>query len=79
MRITLKKWFFGLVMSLLTVITVGSITTFILIAINEVSIESIALIVGAFGSLITSIIVLPQIIAKHLFPENEDQQTNDLI
>ena len=36
---------------------------------TEVSITDVGIILGGFGSVIGDIIVLPKIVAKHLFPE----------
>lgn len=52
---------------------VGAIVIIITANKNEVRIEDFGIAATGFGSILTSIIVLPQIIAKHLFPENSEE------
>ena len=44
---------------------------------TEVSITDVGIILGGFGSVIGDIIVLPKIVAKHLFPENIKQNSSE--
>lgn len=38
-----------------------------------VTINDIGVALTGFGSILSSVIILPQIIAKHLFPENSEE------
>lgn len=70
----LKLIFFIIVcFAFLGICIVGSIVVIIIAIKNEISIEDLGVAATGFGSILTSIIVLPQIIAKHLFPENSEE------
>lgn len=66
-----KKVFFWLVCVIFTIVVFVSLY-FIwhTIKFNKFTTETLATLLTAFATIITSIIVLPNVIAKHLFPEN---------
>lgn len=66
----LKYKFFYIVMISYVMVLISSIG--ILIAVLCVASNSIPLIIGSAGTLITSIIGIPTIIANNLFPKDED-------
>ena len=66
----LKYKFFYFVMISYVIVLISSIG--ILIAVLCVTPNSIPLIIGSAGTLITSIIGIPTIIANNLFPKDED-------
>ena len=74
----LKKIFLIWTMTLFSIIVVSSIVVLVLSLIN-LSIYSIAPTISSVGTLITSFIVLPRIIARYLFPEGETKDTIDLV
>lgn len=70
----LKLIFFIIVcFAFLGTCVVGAIVVIIIATKNEISMEDLGVAATGFGSILTSIIVLPQIIAKHLFPENSEE------
>lgn len=75
---SLKKVFLIWTMILFSIIVVGCITVLILSLIWG-GVYSIAPVISSVGTLITSFIVLPKIIARYLFPEGETKDTIDLV
>lgn len=76
---SLKKVFLIWTMILFSIIVVGCICVLILSLIWGGGIYSIAPVISSVGTLITSFIVLPKIIASYLFPEGETKDTIDLV
>lgn len=79
-----KKWyklvFFSIAMLTFLGLIVGAMVLFIIIAGKEKStVADIALIVGAVAGVLSAIIILPRIIAEHLFPTNEDEHMIDMV
>lgn len=70
----MKCWFFVFVCGIfLFTCIVGMITILNISKKENVSPADIGVAVTAFGSVLSSIIVLPQTIAKHLFPANSEK------
>ncbi|MCI6653000.1 MAG: hypothetical protein MSH11_06235 [Ruminococcus sp.] len=70
----LKCIFFGIVCLVFAFICVfGLLIIFNISNKENISYSDIGVAITGFGSVLSSIIVLPQIIAKHLFPENSEQ------
>ncbi len=69
------KWIFFVVVCLafIVVCAVGLLIIFNISKKSDISIEDVSVAITGFGSMLTAIIVLPQIIAKHLFPENSEE------
>lgn len=75
-----KGIFFVVTMLILLVLIGAPMAAMILIAMkDQVKLADIALVVSGLGGIITSIIVLPKIIAEHLFPTDEDQNMIELV
>ncbi len=70
----LKKIFFWVVCTVfLGICGLGAVVLILIAKKSDISIEDLGVAATGFGSILTSIIVLPQIIAKHLFPENSEE------
>ena len=77
----MKKSFFWVVLVTFVVLIFGSVALLIVAATRpNMELENVIIYaVSAMGSIISSIIVIPQIIAKHLFPEKRENEILDLI
>jgi len=75
----LRATFFRVVLAFMGIILLGSVATLIALAARGVTVYGIGVAVTAMVSLITLIIALPTIIAKHLFPVDEDKHLKDLL
>lgn len=64
--------FFGIIFS-------SFICLFIVVNKSNSSLADISVVGGAIASVISSIIILPKIIAEHLFPTNEDENMIDMV
>lgn len=70
----LKCIFFGIVCLIFALICVFGVLIIYNISMkNDITYSDIGVAITGFGSVLSSIIVLPKIIAKHLFPENSEQ------
>lgn len=70
----LKKAFFIIVCSIFAFIcVVGLLIIYNISKKDIVTINDIGIALTGFGSILSSVIILPQIIAKHLFPENSEE------
>jgi len=77
---TYKRVFFYAILSMLGVIILAFAAAGIIIAVRGASWkDALPLLGGGTAALLTSLIILPQIIATHLFPVKEDQVIVDLI
>ncbi len=76
-KIKLKCCFFWIVMPLFVLVVLGSL--FSLIISIFIPGSQIEVVLGAVVSLISSIIAIPTIIAKYLFPTNEDSDMSSMI
>lgn len=57
----------------------GTVIVYIIAKKEQVSATDIAALIAGLGSIISSILVLPKIIAKHLFPEDSEKGRFDFI
>ena len=55
------------------------IASYSVINFNTNELGSAAIVITALGTIITTVITLPKIIAKHLFPEDERDKSIDMI
>jgi len=79
-NLTYKKIFFFAILSMLALIILGFVAAGIILAARGAAWkDALPLLGGGTAALLTSLIVLPQIIATHLFPLQEDQVIVDLI
>ena len=70
----MKCWFFVLVCGIFLFTCIAGMLTILNISKKEnVSASDIGVAITAFGTVLSSIIVLPQTIAKHLFPANSEK------
>lgn len=72
---TLRILFFSLSFFFLFTL-IGSLASFFIIValMGEINVEAVISIIGAYGTILTAIIVLPKIVGKNLFPETEDKE-----
>ena len=71
--------FFYVVLFVFFILNVVSICVIVIISVKELPIESsIAPVAAAFGTLLSSLIMLPKIIAKHLFPSKDQDKSIEL-
>lgn len=75
---SLKRVFLIWTMILFSIIVIGC-TIVLILSLIWGGIYSIAPVISSVGTLITSFIVLPKIIARYLFPEGETKDTIDLV
>lgn len=70
----MKCWFFALVCGIFSFTCIVGMLAILNISKKEdISTADIGIAITAFGTVLSSIIVLPQTIAKHLFPANSEQ------
>ena len=76
-----KCIFFSVTMLILIALVAFPIAVTIIIVVKEQSnlVVDIAALVGSIIGIISAIIVLPKIIAQHLFPTNEDEHMIELV
>ena len=79
-NLTYKKVFFYAILSMLGVIILAFAAAGIILAVRGAAWrDALPLLGGGTAAVLTSLIILPQIIATHLFPVKEDQVIVDLI
>lgn len=72
---SLKKWFLGAALGVLFIITSGVIAVLIILACKEkTSTNDIVIAASGFGSLLSTVIIIPKIMAKHIFPEDSEKE-----
>ncbi len=76
----MKVAFFSIIMVLMCILTIGCIASIIIVACNNsFNLDFITVCVTSGVTIISSLIAIPLIIAKYLFPLNEDQNLNNMI
>lgn len=76
----IKYIFFGIVcVVFIAVSLIGIIAILIIAKKPNITISDIGVAITSFGSVLSSIIALPKIIARHLFPENSEKVRFDFI
>lgn len=76
----IKYIFFAIVCLVFISVSLIGIVAILIIAKKDIlSYADIGVAITGFGSVLSSIIVLPKIIAKHLFPENSEKVRFDFI
>lgn len=74
-----SKFFWVTIVSFISIIAL-CIFSMIYVCVNEsTSVSSVSIVVGSVGSMISAIIVLPKIIAEHLFPRNDESAMIELV
>lgn len=78
---SIYKLFFFIVTILMMIALVGFPIAFMLIMAirGDYRWEAVGVIVGGVASMITAVIVLPKIIAEHLFPTKEDENMIEMV
>ena len=75
-----KLFYFFIAMGAFLALTISPIIVFQNISQKEcTSIADIATVIGSITGIISAIIVIPEIIAKHLFPTNEDEHMIEMV
>lgn len=75
-----KKAFFIIVMIIFIIIIIGCVASICYISIEGAyDLESVGIVFSNVAGIISAIIVIPQIIAKHLFPTNEEKFMIDMV
>ena len=70
----LKKIFFWIISVMFSLICIAGLYVIFIVANQEsTSLTDIGTVIAGFGSTQRAIVVLPTIIAKHLFPENSEE------
>ena len=79
-NLTYKKIFFYAILAMLGTIVLAFVATGIVLTLRGAAWQdTLPILGGGLVTLLTSLIILPQIIATHLFPVGEDQTLIDLI
>ena len=79
-NLTYKKIFFFAILAMLGIIVLAFTATGIVLTLRGAAWQdTLPILGGGLATLLTSLIILPQIIATHLFPVGEDQTLIDLI
>ena len=81
-----NKWyklaFFSLSLAAFVGVIGLSLTALIIVALHakdESTVTNIAVVISSMAGIISSIVVLPKIIAKHLFPMDEDEKMIEMV
>lgn len=75
-----KIVFFVIVMFVFLGVITGCVLSMCYIAVNGIyDAESVGIVIADMAGIISSIIIIPQIIAKHLFPTNEESFMLDMV
>lgn len=76
----IKYIFFSIVCLVFISVSIIGVCAILIIAKKDnISNADIGIAITGFGSVLSSIIVLPKIIAKHLFPENSEKVRFDFV
>lgn len=76
----MKNWFFWITMIAFLILIVCAVSAIIICACGAVSgYVGIGVLVAAIVELITTVITLPKIIAKHLFPQDVDESMHKML
>ncbi|MDP4153551.1 MAG: hypothetical protein Q8865_08975 [Bacillota bacterium] len=75
-----KKRFFNIVMIIFCISIFGAIAVLMIIAFKGVGNSAdITLVISSFATILSTLIIIPQIIAKYLFPLDEDDKVADMV
>ncbi len=75
-----KQFFFWMItVSFITIVAVSLGLLISAVFFIKDSVTAIITVVGALSSILSTMIVLPRIIAEHLFPQNEDSAIIELV
>ncbi len=75
-----KFFFFLIINALFALIIGGSVLGIVIVALKDtVALTDMGVIFGAVSGILSAIIVIPKIIAEHLFPKDEDGNMIDMV
>lgn len=75
-----KKWFFRIIMVVFCAVIFGSIASMICISLKgEINLSSLGMIIASVASIISVVVVLPKVIAEHLFPKDAETHIINLV
>lgn len=75
-----KLLFFIIINLLFAVIVLGSVVGIVMVAKKQsVALADLGVVLGAASGILSAIIVIPKIIAQHLFPKDEDANMIDMV
>ena len=75
-----KVIFFSVIMVIFFLVIAGCVFCLCVITLNKsYDAAGVALAITSIGGIVSAIIVIPQIIAKHLFPANEETFMLDMV
>lgn len=75
-----KIVFFVVVMLIFVGVIAGCVVSMCYISINGIyDMESVGIVIADIAGIISSVVIIPQIIAKHLFPTNEENFMLDMV
>jgi hypothetical protein len=75
-----KRVFFVCVMAVFAcVVVIPIVLATVLVIRKSVSLPALGVAIGTIASSISALVILPRIIAEHLFPKNEDQNMIALV
>lgn len=77
----LKIVYFSVILALLIIVSLGSLLALFYVSKmdNPSSTQAISVVAGAFTSFLSSIIVIPKIMAKHIFPEDSEKERYNFV
>lgn len=79
-----KKWyklFFFIVVigAFIAIITTSIVAMFMIMNMDKSTAQIVATAIASLGSMLSALIVLPKIIAKHLFPKDEESHILEMV
>lgn len=75
-----KSIFFWIIMIVFAGISgIAIVSTFMVLKHGNVTLEEVGVVISAFASAISAFIIIPKIIAEHLFPANEDENMIEMV
>lgn len=75
-----KKWFFWIIMGMFALVIGGAILSMIFISSKgEITPSYLGMMIAAVSSIISVVIVLPKVIAEHLFPKDAETHIINLV
>jgi len=75
-----KLFFFIIVMSIFCIAILGAIAAIVVLAVSGgAGTGGLVVAVTSFGTILSSLIIIPKIIAQYLFPLDEDQKVAEIV
>lgn len=68
-----KAWFFWIVMGAFILINALCLLSIVIISLkSDVTVQDLGIVISSSSGIFSSLIIIPKIIAEHLFPKDED-------